>query len=79
MYKRIWAVIDHGIAFFNSYQEHKYTPCHTPPFPRMLRPREILMNDAFAAQFKIGCGNFLKGRITQKWSKLLRPKRKQDM
>jgi hypothetical protein len=37
------------------------------------------MNDAFAAQSKIGWGNFLKGRISQKWGKLLRPERKQDM
>jgi hypothetical protein len=75
----IWAAIYHGIALFNRYQEHKDTPRHSPPFRRTLRPREILLNDAFAAQSKIGWGNFLKGRITQKWSKLLRPKRKQDM
>jgi hypothetical protein len=75
----IWAAIDHGIEFFNRYQERKDTPRYIPPFLRTLRPREILLNDAFAAQSKIGWGNFLKGIITQKWSKLLRPKRKQDI
>jgi hypothetical protein len=62
----IWAAIDHMTVFFNKYQERKDTPCHIPPFPRTLRPREILLNNAFAAQSKIGWGNFLKGRITQK-------------
>jgi hypothetical protein len=60
----IWAAIYHGIDFFNRYQEWKDTPHHIPPFPRTLQPREILLNDAFAAQSKIGWGNFLKGRIT---------------
>jgi hypothetical protein len=75
----IWAAIEHGVAFFNRHQERKYTPRHIPPFPRNLQPREILLNDAFAAQSKIGWGNFLKGRISQKWGKLLHPKRQQDM
>jgi hypothetical protein len=77
--EEIWAAIDHGVSFFNRYQERKYTHRHIPPFPRTLRPREIILNDAFAAQSKIGWGKFLKGRITQKWSKLLCPKRKEDM
>jgi hypothetical protein len=45
----------------------------------MLRPREILLNDSFAVQSKISWGHFLKSRITQKWSKLLHPKRKHHM
>jgi hypothetical protein len=44
-----------------------------------LQPRKILINYAFAAQYKVGWGNFLKGRISQKWGKLLGPKRKQHM
>jgi hypothetical protein len=77
--EEIWAAIEHGVSFFNIHQERKDTPRHITPFPRTLQPRDILLNDAFAAQSKIGWGNFLKGIITQKWSKLLRPKRKQDM
>jgi hypothetical protein len=75
----MWADIDHGVAFFNRHQERKDTPRSIPPFPRTLQPREIILNDAFAAQSKIGWGNFLKGRIFQKWGKLLRPKRQQDV
>jgi hypothetical protein len=77
--KNICAAIEHGIAFSNRYQKQKYTPRHIPPFLRTLKPTEILLDDAFAAQSKIGWGNFLKGRITQKWSKFFRPKRTQDM
>jgi hypothetical protein len=43
----IWEAIDHGIAFFNIYQERKDTPLHTSHFPRKLQPRRILINDAF--------------------------------
>jgi hypothetical protein len=75
----IWEAIDHGITFCNRYQEQKDTPHHKTPFPRTLQPRKILLNDVFAAQSKTEGGNFLKGRISQKWGKLLRPKRKQDM
>jgi hypothetical protein len=61
----IWAAIDHGIVFFNIHQERKDTPHDIPPFSRTLQHREILLNDAFAAQSKSGWVNFLKGRITQ--------------
>jgi hypothetical protein len=62
----IWEAIDHGITFFHIHQERKDAPRHTPPFPRTIQPRKILLNDAFTAQSKIGWGNFLKGRIFAK-------------
>jgi hypothetical protein len=45
----IWGAIDHGKTFFNRYQEQKYTPRQTPPFPRTMHPRKIPLNDAFTA------------------------------
>jgi hypothetical protein len=56
----IWEAIDHGIKFLNRYQEQKDAPRHTPHLPRTIQPRNILLNDAFAAQSKIGWENFLK-------------------
>jgi hypothetical protein len=75
----IWIAIYHGISFFNTHQEREGSSRHIPPFSGTLQPRKILLNDAFAAQSKIGWGNFFKGRISQKWGKLLHPKRKPDM
>jgi hypothetical protein len=37
------------------------------------------LNDAFTSQSKIGCRNFLKGRISKKWGVLLTPKIKTEV
>jgi hypothetical protein len=70
----IWNAIEHGIDFFNDYQEREGSPRHIPPFPGTLQPRKICINDAFAAQTKIGWGNFLKGKISWTYGKLLSPR-----
>jgi hypothetical protein len=73
-----WNTIEYGITYFNNYQERENTPSQIPPFPGSLAPRMILLNDAFTSQSKIGQRKFLKGRISEKWGRLLTPKRKTD-
>jgi hypothetical protein len=52
---------------------------HIPAFNRSFVPRRILLNDTFTSQSKIGCRNFLKGRISKKWGILLTQKIKTDV
>jgi hypothetical protein len=75
----IWLGIEHGIKYFNTYEEIKEIPWHVPPFNGSFVTRKILVNDTFASQSKIGWRNFLKGRISRKWGRLLTPKRTTDV
>jgi hypothetical protein len=75
----IWNTIEHGLQYFNNHQGRKYKPRHIPPINGSFLPRDILLNDAFALQFKIGWRHFFKGRISNKWGILLTPKIKTDV
>jgi hypothetical protein len=57
----------------------KHTPHQIPPQNRSYVPREILLNDDFASQSKLGWRNFIRGMISRKWGVLLTPKRKIDV
>jgi hypothetical protein len=71
-----WNTIEHGLRYFNNHQEMKEMQRHIPPFNGSFTPREILLDDVFTSQSKIGWRNFLKGRISKKWGILLTTKRK---
>jgi hypothetical protein len=47
------------------------TPHNTAPFPNTLVPRHILLNDAAAAQSRMGWRNFMKGRLSSRWEKIM--------
>jgi hypothetical protein len=76
----IWASIDNGVAPFIP---------HTPRIERYPSSHSTLPKDTptkidssqrrLCRTLKIGGGNFLKVRISQKWGKLIRPNIQQDM
>jgi hypothetical protein len=70
IHQDIWKCFHHGLHSFARHPLNDATSRPTPPFGPSLRANPILINNAAATQTRIGWPNFLKYRISNKWTKL---------